>query len=128
MCIRDSRRTDPISTPLEPVQFGREDEVEPLVPGRTTRVRVKIPDFAHSFREGSQIRLTVNTPGGDQPRWAYELLGLGAETTHTVSIGGVRPSSIALPLAGQRSPATDLPPCPSLRGQPCRPAAPQLLG
>ena len=118
------RQTDASSTPLQPVMYGRPDEVAPLVPGETTQVRIPIPDFAHTFRAGSAIRITVNTPGGDQPRWAYELLGLGAETTHTVVLGGPNASSVLFPVAGNRTAEVPLPACPSLRGQPCRPTPP----
>ncbi|MGI9604054.1 MAG: CocE/NonD family hydrolase [Acidimicrobiales bacterium] len=112
------------STALQPVQYGRERTHRPLVPGEWTEVRVQIPAFAHAFRAGSSIRVTINTPGGDHVRWEFELDGPGAEATHVIGTGVDHPSSIALPLVSGLQPSTPLPPCGSLRGQPCRPAPP----
>ena len=112
------------STELQPVQYGRERTYRPLVPGRWTRVRIQIPAFAHAFRAGSSIRITINTPGGDHARWEFELDGPGAEATHLIGTGGARTSSVALPLVPGLGPTTPLPACGSLRGQPCRPAPP----
>ncbi len=118
------RALEPESTELHPVQLGREDGIAPLRPGAWTKVRVLVPAFGHVFRPGSRIRVAVNTPGGDQASWAYELLDLDATTEHLIGTGGVAPSSLALPvLAGVRV-TTPLPRCPSLRGQPCRPTQP----
>ena len=66
--------------------------------------------------------LAINTPGGDQATWAYELLDLPAGTEHRIGTGGVAASSVALPLVPGQAVPVALPPCPSLRGQPCRPA------
>ncbi len=112
------------STELHPVFSGTEADNAPLVPDTWTYVRVPLGHFAHAFRAGSQIRIAINTPGGDQPRWAYETLGLGPETTHTVLLGTPYSSSVALPVNPTIEVPTPLPPCPSLRGQPCRPAQP----
>ena len=114
------RALDDSSTELQPVQYGREDTWAPLVPDRWTEVRVQIPSFAHAFRAGSSIRLTVNTPGGDTARWEFELDGPGAEATHLISTGVNRPSSVVLPVVEGWAPSTPPPPC-RLRGQPCRP-------
>ncbi|MDH3706615.1 MAG: CocE/NonD family hydrolase [Acidimicrobiia bacterium] len=112
------------STNLQPVQYGRERNWEPLVPGKWTKVRIQIPHFAHAFRAGSAIRLTINTPGGDHPRWEFELDGPGAEATHVIGTGRGRRSTVVLPLVEGLTPATPRPGCNTLRGQPCRPAPP----
>ncbi len=84
---------------------GREAGIAPLDPGSWTTVRVLIPAFGHAFRAGSRIRIAINTPGGDQPTWAYELLSVDPGTRHLVGTGGVATSSVALPvLAGRRRP------------------------
>ena len=54
------------------------------------KVRVLMPAFGHAFRAGSRIRIAVNTPGGDQATWAYELLDLPAGTRHLLGTGGPR--------------------------------------
>ena len=112
------------STELYPVQYGRERHYRPLRPGQWTQVRIQIPAFAHTFRAGSAIRLTINTPGGDTAEWEFELDGPGAEATHVIGTGKARASSVALPVIDAMSAPTALPGCNALRGQPCRPAPP----
>jgi predicted acyl esterase len=110
------------STELHPTHLGREDGIAPLPSGEWTKVRVLVPAFGHAFRAGSRIRIAVNTPGGDQPTWSYELLAVDASVRHLVGTGGAAASSVALPVLEGRRVTTPLPACPSLRGQPCRPA------
>ena len=63
----------PSSTELQPVQYGYEAGFAPLVPGEWTEARIQIPAFAHAFRAGSSIRLTINTP-----RWRPRPLAVRA--------------------------------------------------
>lgn len=112
------------STELQPVQYGREQDFELMEPGEWTLGRIQIPAFAHAFRAGSSIRLTINTPGGDTARWEFELDGPGAEATHVIGTGDGHQSSIALPIVEGLAVPTPLPDCNSLRGQPCRTAPP----
>ena len=115
------RAVEADSTELHPTHLGREEAIAALVPGEWTQMRVLIPAFGHAFRAGSRIRIAVNTPGGDQPVWAYdELLPMDAAVRHLVGTGGVEASSVALPVLSGMTVLTPLPPCPSLRGQPCR--------
>jgi uncharacterized protein len=116
------RALEPGSTELHPVQLGREDDVAPLPSGEWTEVRILLPAFGHVFRPGSRIRITVDTPGGDQASWAYSELDVSADTRNLLGTGGAVASSVALPVLDPAPDATPLPPCPSLRGQPCRPA------
>jgi uncharacterized protein len=115
------RALEPDSTELHPLQLGREEDIAPLPSGEWTQVRVLVPAFGHAFRPGSRVRLTVNTPGGDQPTWSYQLLDLPPGTQHLLGTGGDAASSVVLPVVAGATVPTALPPCPSLRGQPCRP-------
>lgn len=117
------RALEPTSSVLHPVQLGREADIAPL-PGGWTKVRVLMPAFGHVFRAGSSIRIAVNSPGGDQPTWAYESLALDPAIRHLIGTGGVAASSVALPVLSGLDVPTPLPACPSLRGQPCRPIPP----
>jgi predicted acyl esterase len=116
------RGLDPSSTELQPVQYGYEDDFSLLEPGEWSFGRIQIPSFAHAFREGSRIRLTINTPGGDTARWEFELDGPGADATHVISTGRDHPSTVVLPVVDGLTAPTPLPACGVLRGQPCRPA------
>lgn len=118
------RRLDSSSTVLQPVQYGRESDYDLLEPGEWSLGRIQIPAFAHAFRAGSSIRVTINTPGGDTARWEFELDGPGAEATHVIGTGSDHQSSIAFPVLEGVSVPTPLPACNSLRGQPCRTAPP----
>jgi hypothetical protein len=123
--IRTSYRAlEPDSTELHPIHLGREADIAPLQRGSWTSVRVLMPGFGHAFRAGSRIRIAVNTPGGDQPTWGYELLGVDPETRHLIGTGGVTASSVALPVLEGMDVLPPLPACPSLRGQPCRATPP----
>ena len=118
------RNLDRSSTRLQPVQYGYEEDFALIEPGEWSYGRVQIPAFAHAFREGSSIRLSVNTPGGDTARWEFELDGPGAEATHVIGTGAGHQSSIVLPIVRGLDVPTELPACNSLRGQPCREAPP----
>lgn len=95
----------------------------PLVPGQWEKVRIAIAGFGHPFRKGSRIRLTVDTPGDSRADWRFALLPFAKGTTYDIAHSAAYPSSVALPLlSGVAIPAgKGLPPCPSLRGQQCRP-------
>ncbi len=111
------------ATELDPNPSGYEKDSKPLVPGEWTKVRIEIFPFAHIVRKGSSLRLSVHTPGGDRPRWAWILADQPKGTTFSVAHDAEHPSSVALPLLPQvKGYPASLPPCPSLRGQPCRDA------
>ena len=103
--------------------FAPEDR-DPLVPGQWIRVRVPIYPFAHLFREGSRVRVTVSTPGRDHPFWCFDN-PVQPGASHLVGRGGEHPSSLVLPVwpvtpdHDPEHPAAD-----AHRGQPSRPARP----
>jgi hypothetical protein len=76
--------------------------------------------FAHIFRAGSRFRLQIDTPGDSRERWRFMLLEYDGPVKNYVAHSAVHPSSIALPLIPDFDVPTPMPPCPSLRGQPCR--------
>lgn len=118
--LRASRRKldDARSSVLRPVQTHFERDAAPLPEGTFTPVRVELFPFAHAFRKGSRVRITVQAPGGDRPFWAFATL----PGTQINEIGRSisRPSSIVLPVLPDLDVPTPLPACPALRGQPCR--------
>jgi len=119
--LRASQRAlSPDSTDLKPVQTHREADVQPLVPGEWTAVRIEIYPFAHVFRAGSRLRLEIATPGGNKGRWKFDVLQQGAGVYDAVSHSAAHASSLLLPAIPGVEVPTPLPPCPSLRSQPCR--------
>ncbi len=117
------RKLGPEATPLWPQHTHLREDVQPLpaVGGSDwSAVRVGVPAFAHVFRTGSRLRLTIDTPGGTRAAWKFKLLPLPASTTHRVAHDTLHASSILLPTLKGITVPTPRPACPSLRGQPCR--------
>jgi predicted acyl esterase len=116
------------STPLDPFPTHLERDAAVLPRGRFELVRVPIFPVAHAFRAGSRIRVTVQAPGGDRPRWDFATLENGS-ARNTVALGGARASSLALPvIAGATAKGTPLPGPTALRGEPSRGYAPATNG
>jgi uncharacterized protein len=112
----DARR----STAIDPFPTHLKRDAAPLPKGRFALVRVPIFPVAHAFRAGSRIRVTVQAPGGDRPRWEFDTIDKG-NARNTVSLGGARASSLVLPvIAGATAQGRPLPGATALRGQPSR--------
>jgi hypothetical protein len=109
------------ATELRPLHTHTEADAAPLPPGEWSLARVELFPFAHVFRAGSQIRLVVDAPGGTRPRWKFDVVE-GASTVR-LRTGGDDPSRLVLPVVTGVDVPPGLPPCPSLRGQPCRPSS-----
>ncbi len=109
------------ATLLRPLHTNTEADVAPLPGGEWSEVQVELFPFGHAFRAGSQIRVVVDTPGASRPRWKFDVLDEPAGTKVRVAHGGDHPSRVVLPIVNGVTVAPGLPPCPSLRGQPCRP-------
>lgn len=125
--LRASRRAlSPDSTPLKPVQTHLEADAAPLPAGEWTPVRIEIYPFAHAFRTGSQLRMAVADPGGNKGRWKFDLVPLGDGVLHAVAHSADHPSSVVLPVIPDVAVPSPIPPCPSLRSQPCRALVPQV--
>ncbi|MCA9635992.1 MAG: CocE/NonD family hydrolase, partial [Myxococcales bacterium] len=110
----------PESTELRPIHTHLAEDAAPLVPGEWIQARVELFPFAHAFRAGSSIRLAIDTPGGSRPSWTFIVADVPDGTIHTVGHDEAHPSSVVLPVLPGSEIKTPLPPCPSLRGQPCR--------
>jgi predicted acyl esterase len=113
------------STALRPRHLHTVESLAKLKPGELTPVRIELFPFAHVFRKGSRIRLTVSGPGGavNAWPWAFEALpgGFDVRLAHDAKD---HVSSVVLPIvqpADLNLPAS-LPDCSSVALQPCRPA------
>src|SRR5215210_6532227 len=107
------------STPLEPVLSLRSSDVRPLPSKRFVKATIPLYYQGHAYRAGSRIRVTISAPNGDQPIWAFEEARPEGRATVAIARSARMPSSLVLPVIGGEVP-TALPPCPGLRGEPCR--------
>jgi len=108
------------STPLEPVLSLRESDVEPLPAGQFVPVTIPLYYEGHAYRAGSRIRVTIAAPNGTQPIWAFDQTEPEGTAQVAIAYGGETPSRLLLPVVPGVSVPTGLPPCPGLRGEPCR--------
>jgi predicted acyl esterase len=105
---------------LEPVLSLRRRDVSPLPRGRFAKVTIPLYYEGHVYRAGSRIRVTISAPNGDQPIWSFGQTRPKGRATVTIAHSRRMPSNLTLPVVrGVRVP-TGLPPCPGLRGEPCR--------
>jgi predicted acyl esterase len=110
------------SKPLEPVLSLRARDVKPLPRRRFVKVVIPMYYEGHAYRAGSRLRVTISAPNGDQPIWAFNQTSPRKGKRAIVSIGHSRrmKSRLVLPVVGGVDVPTGLPPCPGLRGEPCR--------
>ena len=120
--LRASRRAldEAASLPNRPAHTHLEADVMPVSADEFVEARVEIFPFAHAFRAGSQIRITVDAPGGRSAA-----LGLRPDPARRRD-GGESPTTAKYQsrLVLRVVPGIDVPPeppaCGALRSQPCR--------
>jgi predicted acyl esterase len=108
------------STPLEPVLSLRASDVSPLPSNKFVPVTIPLYYQGHAYRAGSRIRVTIAAPNGDQPIWSFGETDPSGTATVAIARSKQMPSSILLPVVPDVTVPTGLPPCPGLRGEPCR--------
>jgi predicted acyl esterase len=108
------------STPLEPVLSLRQADVSPMPANRFVEVTIPLYYQGHAYRAGSRIRVTIAAPNGDQPIWSFGETDPTGTATVSIAHSAQMPSRILLPVVPGVSVPTGLPPCPGLRGEPCR--------
>ena len=108
------------STDLAPRHTHLERDAEPMPDDEFVPIRVQIFSFGQVFHEGSQIRVTIEAPGGDKPRWKFAAIPFDDNAQVDIGIGGDQASKVVLPIIPGVEVVGGVPPCPSLRGQPCR--------
>lgn len=117
----DERKLDPEkSTPLEPVLSLRESDVSPLPADRFVKVTIPLYYEGHAYRAGSRIRVTIAAPNGTQPIWSFAQTEPAGKAKVAIAYGGETPSNLMLPVVPGVGVPSALPPCPGLRGEPCR--------
>ena len=110
------------SAPLAPVLSLRARDISPMPRGRFVKVVIPLYYEGHAYRADSRIRVTITDPNGDQPIWSFGETRPKGKATATVAISHSqrRPSRLILPVVPGVDVPTELPPCPGLRGEPCR--------
>ena len=104
-----------------PWHTHREADYDPLPDDEFARMRVELFPVGHVFREGSQVRIAIETPGGNRDLWGFNLLG---QATNEVAHSETYPGKVSLPLLPDADVGlpNERPDCGSVRHQPCRPA------
>src|SRR4051812_17159587 len=108
------------SNPLEPVLSLRAKDVRPLPRRKYAEVTIPLYYEGHAYRKGSRIRVTITAPNGDQPIWSFSETSPKGMARVLVAHSKRMPSRLVLPVVANVDISTGLPPCPGLRGEPCR--------
>jgi predicted acyl esterase len=109
------------STLLEPVLSLRARDVQSMPRNRFAKLVIPLYYQGHVYRAGSRIRATITAPNGDQPIWSFgEAQPTKGGATVSLAFSKRAPSRLVLPVVPGVNVPTGLPPCPGLRGQPCR--------
>src|ERR1041384_6596710 len=110
------------STLLDPIPSLLESDVSPM-PSDGSFVQIAIPLYyqGHAYRAGSRIRVTIAAPNGAQPVWSFEQTVPDGTSNVQIAYSPTQPSTLVLPVIPGLWAPTSLPPCPSLRNEPCRP-------
>ena len=118
---KESSKTEPRPTHLEA-------DAKPLPAGKFSKVRVGLYAVGHVFRAGSRIRVSLEAPGGDRTRWAFDTPATGGLVDDEIASTKKYASRLVLSVVPNGAAPADLPPCPGLRGQPCRTYVPASNG
>ena len=94
--------------------------MSPLPRHRFVEVTIPLYYEGHVYRAGSRIRVVIAAPNGSQPIWAFSNTSPKGTATVAIAHSKQRPSRLILPVVPGVSVPTGLPPCPGLRGEPCR--------
>ena len=107
------------SRKFEPVLSLRKRDVKPLPRKRFVKVTIPLYYQGHAYRAGSRIRVTLSAPNGDQPIWAFAETSPAKRAKIEIARSKKQASNLLLPVVAVPV-STGLPPCPGLRGEPCR--------
>jgi predicted acyl esterase len=109
-----------LSTSVEPIPTFTQADAASMPAGQFVKVVVPLYYEGHVYRTGSRIRVTIAAPNGTQPVWSFGQTTPATTGTVSVMFSAAMPSSLVLPVVPNVSVPTALPPCPSLRNEPCR--------
>jgi uncharacterized protein len=113
-----------LSTLIDPIPSGRAADFAAMPSDEFVDVTIPLYHQGHVYRAGSRIRVTIAAPNGAQPVWSFNQTLPVGKATVAIASSPMFPSSLVLPVIPGFHVPTALPPCPSLRNQPCRPYVP----
>ncbi len=109
-------------TTLQPIPTLLASDLQAMPAGEFVPVTIPLYFEGHVYRAGSRIRVTIAAPNGTEPVWSFSQTQPEGETANvSIGFGPGMPSSLVLPIISGVNVPTGLPPCPSLRNEPCRP-------
>jgi predicted acyl esterase len=108
------------STLLEPIPSELASDVRPMPKHRFVEVVIPLYYEGHVYRAGSRIRVTISAPNGSQPVWSFSHTKPSGTAKVSIAFSKRMPSSLILPVVPGVTVPTPLPPCQSLRNEPCR--------
>ncbi len=109
-------------TPVTPIPTFLASDLQPMPADEFVPVTIPLYFEGHVYRAGSRIRVTISAPNGTQPVWSFsQTQPEGTTAAVSIAFGPEMPASLTLPIVPGVSVPTGLPPCPSLRNEPCRP-------
>jgi hypothetical protein len=108
-------------TALEPIPTFLASDVTPMPAGEFVPVTIPLYFQGHAYRAGSRIRVTIAAPNGSQPIWSFDQTQPSGTTANvSIAFGPSMAGNLTLPIVPSVTVPTGLPPCPSLRNEPCR--------
>jgi hypothetical protein len=112
---------DETPTALQPIPTFLASDVQAMPADEFVPVTIPLYFEGHAYRKGSSIRVTISAPNGTQPVWSFSQTQPEDSTANvSIEFGPSMPASLTLPVVPGVSVPTPLPPCPSLRNEPCR--------
>jgi uncharacterized protein len=109
------------STLLQPIPTFLQADASPMPSGSFVQVAIPLYYQGHVYRAGSRLRVTIAAPNGAQPIWSFSQTVPTGTATVDIAFSPTQPSSLVLPVIPGVQASAPLPPCPSLRNEPCRP-------
>jgi uncharacterized protein len=114
------------STAVDPVPTFTSADAAPMPANQFVKVVIPLYDEGHVYRAGSRIRVTISAPNGTQPVWSFSQTQPSGTGTVSIAYSSSMPSSLVLPVVPGVTVPTPLPPCQSLRNEPCRSYQPMV--
>jgi uncharacterized protein len=109
-------------TPLQPIPTFLASDLQPMPAHKFVPVTIPLYFEGHVYRAGSRIRVTISAPNGTEPIWSFsQTQPEGTTANVSIAFGPAMPANLTLPIVPGVNVPTGLPPCPSLRNEPCRP-------